>query len=141
MKQLLTLLLIILSLQSFAQDTRPANAATLKLLQTPSFSYNLPDSSLWLYKNKDYGWTKMASYYKTQYKIDSVRNSMYSKMYEVEVSVEGQTSYTIPFTLRSKTMVYYNGILLRSSQWFGVGTTYITIGVETRINDYIKIQN
>lgn len=68
-------------------------------------------------------------------------SEFYSTMYEKEVTASGTTTYTIPFTLREKTLVYYNGILLRATQWQGIGTTNLTIGVNPIEKDFIKIQN
>jgi hypothetical protein len=59
MKKLLTVLLLLMSLLSFAQDEKPTDSANFKYLQSPFFFYNLPDSSVWISKNQRYGWTKL----------------------------------------------------------------------------------
>jgi len=143
MKKTLTILILLISSVTKGQlpiHPMPTDTA-IHTIPTYSFRQYTADTSTWMYKGLKYPPAKLAEYYKTQWKIDSIRNEMYSKMYEIEVDTEDQTSYVLPFPLRTKTMVYYNGQLLRSSQWFGVGTTYLTVGVETQIKDYIKIQN
>jgi len=138
MKTLLTLLLMFISFISFGQDVKPTG---LLPIQAPGFYYYQTDSSVWIYKGSTLGWTKLVSKKMLKQSIDSLSFIGYSIMYEQEVITSGTTTYTIPFKLRDKTMVYYNGILLRSTQWIGIGTTSLTIGVYPVEKDFIKIQN
>jgi hypothetical protein len=71
MKKLLFIALMFLGYFLSAQDTKPVST-DFKNLQSPSFSYFLQDSTVWIYKGSTYGWTKLFSAKKTQHKIDSL---------------------------------------------------------------------
>lgn len=60
---------------------------------------------------------------------------------ETIVSTAGVVAYVLPFTLKTTTFVWFNGTLLKQSNWSGVGTTTLTLLVNTEIYDTIKIQN
>ena len=72
MKKLLSILFFIISISASGQDIRPIDPINFKNLQSPSFSYWLNDSSVWIYKGSTYQWTKLASEKKVQYMIDSL---------------------------------------------------------------------
>lgn len=60
MKKLIILLFIFIGLFVKGQDIKPISPL-FKNLQTPSWSYYLNDSSVWIYKGSVYGWTKLMS--------------------------------------------------------------------------------
>jgi hypothetical protein len=61
--------------------------------------------------------------------------------FELEVVTSGLTQITVPFTLSNRTLVWYNGAILSKNLWTGVGTTSITLFVDTKQKDLLKIQN
>ena len=74
--------------------------------------------------------------------VDSLLNlQVQPHSYEIEVSVPGTTTYTIPFILKTTSQIYCNGWLLKNSLWSGNGTTSITLAIDAKQNDLIKIQN
>lgn len=61
MKRVLTILsLLFFVILSFGQDIKPISP-NFKPLQSPSFSYYVTDSTVWIYKGATYGWTKLTS--------------------------------------------------------------------------------
>ena len=58
MKQILSILLLFFSSQTWAQDIKPISP-NFYPLQSPSFSYYTSDSSVWIYKGAMHGWTKL----------------------------------------------------------------------------------
>lgn len=61
--------------------------------------------------------------------------------YELEVITAGLTMMALPFTLSNRTMVFYNGAILSKALWSGVGTQTITLMIDTKQKDLLKIQN
>jgi len=60
--------------------------------------------------------------------------------FEQSVS-NGVYTYSLPFTLKSTAQVFYNGYLLNNSRWTGWGTTSITLYIDPKLYDVLKIQN
>lgn len=61
MKGFLIILFLCLSFISFSQDVKPTDVVNFKNIQSPSFSYYVTDSSVWIWKGSTYGWTKLTS--------------------------------------------------------------------------------
>ena len=59
--------------------------------------------------------------------------------WQYELPSNFQNSFTIPFKVISTSIISYNGMPLRRSQWSGVGTSTITLSLDTREYDYISI--
>jgi hypothetical protein len=59
MKRIITILFLLLVSWSYGQDIKPVGS-NFKNLQSPSFSYWLNDSSVWIYKGSQYGWTQLS---------------------------------------------------------------------------------
>lgn len=68
-------------------------------------------------------------------------SEFYKDRYEIIVTSSDEATYTVPFVLKEKTMIFYNGNLLRSSVWMGIGTSSLTIDGNIRIKDVITVQN
>lgn len=60
-------------------------------------------------------------------------------VYEYEIDTDGLTTKTIPFVLRDKTKVWYNGNVLRSTNWNGMYTNVLNINAVTNLYDYVTI--
>ena len=80
MKRILTILIVLISFLAQSQDIKPIDPIGFKNLQSPSFSYWLNDSSVWIYKGATYQWTKLASMKKTKYMVDSLANSLNAQL-------------------------------------------------------------
>lgn len=61
------------------------------------------------------------------------------EIYEDVALNDGDNIYTVPFELKSTSIVYHNGRTIRSTEWSGVGTTIITILAPVKKNDYFEI--
>ena len=61
--------------------------------------------------------------------------------YEFEIVTAGVTMLSVPFTLSDRTLVFYNGSVLSKTLWSGVGTTNVTLMIDTKQKDLLKIQN
>lgn len=54
-------LFLTMIISSFSQDIKPIDPINFKPLQSPTFSYMMLDSSVWIFKGNTYGWTKLAT--------------------------------------------------------------------------------
>ena len=70
-----------------------------------------------------------------------VKATAYSIQFEQPVNTDNQTTFSLPFSLSSKSMVFYNGILLKSMMWHGIGSSSVTVNMDTKQFDVINIQN
>ncbi len=61
--------------------------------------------------------------------------------YEFEIVTAGVTMLSLPFTLSDRTLVFYNGSVLSKTLWSGVGTANVTLMIDTKQKDLLKIQN
>jgi hypothetical protein len=61
--------------------------------------------------------------------------------YEIEITTAGVTVLSLPFTLSDRTLVFYNGSVLSKNLWTGVGISTITLMIDTKQKDLLKIQN
>jgi len=61
--------------------------------------------------------------------------------FEKTISVNDDVGHTVPFMLRPTAHIWFNGSLLKQDEWTGIGSTDVTLLFNTRIYDYIKIQN
>lgn len=61
--------------------------------------------------------------------------------YELEITTAGVTVLSLPFTLSDRTLVFYNGSVLSKNLWSGVGISTLTLMVDTKLKDLLKIQN
>jgi len=61
--------------------------------------------------------------------------------YELEIVTAGVTVLSLPFTLSDRTLVFYNGSVLSKNLWSGVTTQTITLMLDTKQKDLLKIQN
>jgi hypothetical protein len=117
------------------QDVAPTDTS-FHAIPTYSLKYQTTTKRPWIDKGPKYGKTELATHKQMRAAVDST----YSHTYEVEVTTPGVSTYTVPAPLKAKTMVFYNGNLIRSALWSGVGTTSLVVGVDINIYDYIKIQ-
>lgn len=123
------------------EQAKPTGTVPMVTPDNITFYLNKVDTTLWS-KLGRYGDFKMFSAKQVQHKIDSIKIQSYynsGNYYEEEVTVAGTTSYALPDTLKSKSQVWYNGDLLRRSQWNGIGTIYISISGDIRKKDYFTI--
>lgn len=60
--------------------------------------------------------------------------------WEKEVADDGENNWKIPFTVRSQTVIIYNGTPLRPSQWSAEGTV-LTVNLSVRKHDYLILIN
>lgn len=57
----------------------------------------------------------------------------------IEASTDAENNWSVPFTLNSSAVVFYNGVPLRSTQWSG--TTTLNVAIDTRKYDHLVIIN
>ena len=61
--------------------------------------------------------------------------------YEISVGSDGSNNWTIPFALKSTSMILYNTDMIRPAQWSGSGSTTLTVNLDTRRYDHLLIFN
>jgi len=61
-------------------------------------------------------------------------------VYQYEIGSDAENNITVPFSLKSTTSVYYNGIAIPNTRWSGGGTTVLYVNLDTRKYDKIIIQ-
>ncbi len=61
--------------------------------------------------------------------------------YEISVGSDGSNNWTIPFALKSTSMILYNTGYIRPAQWSGSGSTTLTVNLDTRRYDHLLIIN
>lgn len=71
--------------------------------------------------------------------VDGSWTSMTSKVYEEELTTN-KTIFSLGFKLESSSMVYFNGQVVKSDLWSGVGTTTLTLSLDTRQYDHIYVK-
>lgn len=62
-----------------------------------------------------------------------------SRVYKEELATT-KVIFTLSFPLTSSTLVSFNGVLLRDTQWDGIGTTTLTLYLDTKENDYLLVK-
>lgn len=67
--------------------------------------------------------------------------SQNTKLFEIEIAMNGIKNIELPFSLKSTALVWCNGFILKNNLWSGIGTRTITLYIETSIHDLLKIQN
>ena len=103
--------------------------------------YVATDSATYLgtiYRNKDWiisngsTWQKVDN--STSFSVSSIVDT-----YEYEVMADGLTNKTLPFIIRDKTQVWYNGSILRKSNWAGTYTVTLNLLTEANLYDYVTV--
>ncbi len=61
--------------------------------------------------------------------------------FEKELVADGENNIVISFSLVTSSKIYYNGALLRQSQWSGVGLSTLTLILDTREKDILVVTN
>jgi len=61
--------------------------------------------------------------------------------FEHEISTDGENNITIPFVLKSTTLVSYNGSIIGLARWQGIGTNTLTLNFTIKKYDQIIIKN
>lgn len=56
-----------------------------------------------------------------------------------EIVSDAQNNFSTPFPLLSTSVIWYNGSVIRSSQWSGIGTSILTVSLDTRQYDFINL--
>lgn len=71
-KLIITLIVALISLSAYSQETPPAMDANFKQLTTSQFYLHLPDSAIWQYKGAAYGWARIGRFKDINTKVDKV---------------------------------------------------------------------
>jgi hypothetical protein len=61
--------------------------------------------------------------------------------FEKELVSDGENSIALAFSLEATSRIYYNGTLLKSGQWSGVGSTTLKLILDTRQKDQLTVTN
>lgn len=140
MKRLLFIIFVFSAILVNGQ-VKPTNPE-FKIEQAPYnkvWGFNKLDSTQWGYSSWS-DWQKYFTAKHIQHMIDSLAYEADAPLYEIVVPTSGVTTYTLPWKLRTNSMVFYNGNLLPNSKWNGAGTIYVTISGHIVVKDIIKIK-
>lgn len=55
--------------------------------------------------------------------------------------VDAENNINVGFNLQSTTLVYYNGKIVPSSLWSGIGTQVINLSLDTKQYDLLTVKN
>ena len=139
MKRLVFILFLLVSVLVNAQDIKPISP-NFKALQSPSWSYYLNDSTIWMYKNSTYGWTKIFSAKTVQHKIDSlvvaintVGSDTVINAYTGKGNVTAR-NITITWPKEFSTPNYYTGLRV----WYNETIGGKSVQVTNAVYDFIK---
>jgi hypothetical protein len=58
-----------------------------------------------------------------------------------EISTNGENNIVLATQLSTKTKIFYNGSFVENTRWTGVGSTTLTLSLDTRVYDTIIITN
>lgn len=61
--------------------------------------------------------------------------------WEKEIASDGENNWTVPFSLRSKTVIIYNGTPLRPGQWDGEGSDTLIVNLTVKKYDHLVLIN
>lgn len=141
MKNLLLILFLFISVCSFGQtgETKPSGTKPLQTPNNATFSFLQLDTTLYISMGA-YGVMKIVGAKKLRYQLDSLAIENDTEPYKIEIASDGVTTYTIPFRIRGKSQVWYNGSLIRPELWTGSGTTSLTVSIDTRVRDFMIIK-
>jgi hypothetical protein len=70
---------------------------------------------------------------------DSLANKPVPGVFQYEVVSDAQNNFTTTFPLLSTSVIWYNGSVIRSSQWSGIGTSTLTVSLDTKQYDFINL--
>lgn len=69
----------------------------------------------------------------------AVPDSLTAYSYEYEITTNGETTKTMPFVIRDKTKIAYNGSTLREANWSGMYTSVLALNIPTLQADHVSI--
>ncbi|WP_052496490.1 hypothetical protein [Pedobacter lusitanus] len=75
-RYILTLLITLIGITAFAQETPPSPGPNFKLLTTNQWYWQLPDSIPWQYKGVDLGWSRIARFKDLKAKLDKTGGTL-----------------------------------------------------------------
>ena len=61
--------------------------------------------------------------------------------FEKEMVFDGENNIALTFSLVTSSKIYYNGTLLKSNQWSGVGSSTLKLILDTRQKDQLTVTN
>jgi len=61
--------------------------------------------------------------------------------FEKEITMDGENNITVPFILKSTSLISYNGSIIGLARWQGIGTNTLTLNLDIKKNDKITIKN
>ena len=92
--------------------------------------------------NKQNNLTTSSTKYPT---VDAVNAGLGAKQDSLSVCkivlTNNITTYSLPFTLKSKSLIFVNGSILNDNLYSGIGTSNITLYIDPKQYDYLKILN
>lgn len=142
MKRLLIIILIML-ISRFSYSQSPAPSGTgWTVVTVNTWKWNSVTNQFACYKGATGMWSYIVTHNELKAKLDSLSATVsHPEFVEFEITNDGQTTYDIPFSLKPTTSVWVNGNLLKSDRWSGVAGTTITLQIDAKMNDQVKISN
>lgn len=133
---IISIIFLILNIRSFAQDISPLPNSNIKKLIAPNnpvFYYNSVDKAFWVFKGET-GWIRLAGYYDTKERIDSV-----AALYRIE---EAPADHKV-YGRKDSTWVEVSGSMLgNQTEIFNEIPTGLINGTNTEfVTDTIPVTN
>jgi hypothetical protein len=69
----------------------------------------------------------------------AVPDSLTAYSYEYEIASNGETTKVMPFVIRDKTKIAYNGSTLREANWSGMYSSVLALNIPTLQADHVSI--
>lgn len=133
MKKLLIGLALLINLLSAQGQT---NIGVYKLVQCPIFE--IPNLTVPPAQSLDRLYAIDHKLYFAGLQIGG-STSIGSVNFSYEMPSDSLNTFTLSFVLQPSSQVFYNGKILRSSQWSGAGTSTITLNLDIKKYDYISV--
>jgi len=138
MKKLLTILIVLFSIQGFSQTKLKRNIIEADTL-TVNYNAYVPLATDSAHAVQFYQFNSLETSLSGRIEADSIRLEDQTKYFEKQLT-DAETAITVGFELESETLVLFNGQAIDSAQWSGRGTTSITLILDTKLYDNLIIK-
>jgi len=72
--------------------------------------------------------------------VDGLQNELTS-FWEKEVALDDENDWTLPFSIKTTAVIFYNGSPLRPAQWYGEGSSILGVNLVVKKHDHLVLIN